>query len=547
MDDSTLVPARIVNEHVYCPRLAWLEWEAKAFAHSPDTAEGVDLHARTDQESGSLDPEDLERVRTATSVTLSSDRLGVIAKLDKIETEAGVAVPVEIKRGRPREGDVPVWDPELAQLAIQVLLLEEQGFEVPHAEVYFAEVRGRRKVEVPVDSADWIVRLVDEIRTNAARGAPPPPLIDSPKCPRCSLVGICLPDETNVLAGRRTSSPPRRLVAGDAPSQPLYVTRPGALLRKRSKRLELEYEGERLESRRLIDVSHLALLGNVTVTAAAMRACMDADIPVLWFTHGNWFTGYAVPHGGSWVARRQAQYAVAADSTRSVRLARCLVAGKIRNQRTILRRLHRERDDAILKQLAGLERAVLVQPDLGSLLGIEGVAARLYFGSFSGMLVDFEGQFEFSARNRRPPTDPVNALLSFCYALLLRDATVSCLAAGLDPQVGILHQPRFGRPSLALDLAEEFRPIVADSTVIGLINNSEIAERHFVRRGGAISLTSTGRKAVIGAYERRVGVEITHPLFDYKTTYRRAMELQGRQMAAVLEGQFESYQPLTTR
>jgi CRISPR-associated protein Cas1 len=156
-------------------------------------------------------------------------------------------------------------------------------------------------------------------------------------------------------------------------------------------------------------------------------------------------------------------------------------------------------------------------------------------------------ELTFEGRNRRPPTDPVNAMPSFAYALLVRDTTVAALAAGLDPQIGLMHQPHFGRPSLALDLAEELRPLVADSTVIMAINNGEIRERDIVRRSGAVALTDTGRRKLIRAYERRVSVTLKHPLCGYQVTYRRAMELQARQLAAVLEGQLDGYRPLTTR
>jgi CRISPR-associated protein Cas1 len=176
--DTALVPARIVNEHVYCPRLAWLEWEARAFTHNLDTAEGSDAHRRVDQEHGELDADDEGDTR-ATSLMLSSERLGVVARIDRIERRGGETVPVETKHGRPRRGAVPVWPPELAQIAVQALLLREHGHTVEHAEVYFPETRGRHRVEIPPDAEEWITRLVAEIRANAAQPAPPAPLIDS--------------------------------------------------------------------------------------------------------------------------------------------------------------------------------------------------------------------------------------------------------------------------------------------------------------------------------------------------------------------------------
>ncbi len=542
--DATLVPARIINEHVYCPRLAWLEWEARAFTDNLDTAEGTDAHRRVDQERGDVDPF-ADDASSATAMTLSSERLGVIAKLDRVEHRDGASVPVDTKHGKPQRGVMPVRTPELAQLTVQALLLREHGHTVPHAEVYFPATRGRHRVEIPPDAEEWVGGLVREIRTSAASATPPPPLVDSPKCPRCSLVGVCLPDETNLLADR-ASTPTRRLIAANDTREPLYVLSPSAVVRKRRERLVLNVDGEEQGSRRLLDVSHVAVFGNGTVTAAALRGCLDVDIPILWFSAGGWFSGYTISHGGSWVARRIAQVEHARDE-RALPLARAFVAGKIRNQRTLVRRHGAEESAAAVGQLAGLVARCEEARSVGELLGIEGTAARLYFAELPRLLKGSGETFVFEDRNRRPPTDPVNALLSFVYALLVRDTTVAALAAGLDPQIGLMHQPRFGRPSLALDLAEEFRPLVGDSTVATAINNGEIRESDFVRRGGAVALTDSGRKRVIRAYERRVHVRLKHPLFGYEVTYRRAMELQARQLAAVLDGQLNVYRPLTTR
>jgi len=546
--DTALVPVRILNEHVYCPRLAWLEWEAQAFVENADTAEGSDVHRRVDEQRGSLPlvDNDPNAAGTATSVTISSARLGLISKLDKVELGSGEAIPVETKKGAPRKGKVPVWEPELAQLTAQALLLREQGFEVPHAEVFFAESRMRKEIQIPDDAEEWISGLVAEVRSNVLRPSPPPPLLDDPKCGRCSLVTVCLPDETNLLkSGEGTA--PRRLIAGDSPAQPLYVNTPGAFLRKRSKRLVLEHEGEEIGNRRMIDISHLAVFGNVTVSAAVVRACLEEDIPILWFTHGGWFSGYSIAHGGSWVARRQLQFGIAADPEQALPFATAFVEGKIRNQRTLLRRLSIAEIADELDQLKKLAKQARSCDRVAGLLGVEGAAARIYFQNLPSMLRSDDSQFDFNGRNRRPPNDPVNAMLSFAYALLLRDTTVAAIAAGLDPQVGFLHQPHFGRPSLALDLAEEFRPLIADSAVIMALNNGEVKERHFVRRGGAVSLNKRGRAAMIKSYERRVAVSATHPLFGYKTSYRRAMELQARQLASALEGDLDQYRALITR
>lgn len=545
--DDVLVPARIINEHVYCPRLAWLEWEARAFTDNVDTAEGTDAHRRVDQERGDVGPDDEDEPgrSVATALMLSSARLGVIAKLDRVEQEDGLTIPVETKHGKPQPGATPVRTPELAQISTQVLLLREHGFSVPHAEVYFPATRSRHRVDVPPDAEQWIGGLVAEIREGARSPTPPPPLVDSPKCPRCSLVSVCLPDETNLLADRATTRT-RRLIAADDTREPLYVMSPTAVVRKRRERLVLVVDGEEAGSRRLLDVSHVAVYGNGTVTAGAVRGCLDADVPILWFSSGGWFSGYTVAHSGSWVARRIAQVEHARDE-RALPLARAFVEGKIRNQRTLIRRHGPAETKTVVDQLAGIVTRTAQARALGELLGLEGTAARLYFSAFPKLLKRAGDTFSFDGRNRRPPADPVNALLSFTYGLLVRDMTTAALAAGLDPQIGMLHQPRFGRPSLALDLAEEFRPLVGDSVVATAINNGEVRDGDFVRRGGAVVLNDRGRKRLIKSYERRVHVRLKHPLFGYEVTYRRAMELQARQLAAVIDGQLDVYRPLTTR
>lgn len=201
-----------------------------------------------------------------------------------------------------------------------------------------------------------------------------------------------------------------------------------------------------------------------------------------------------------------------------------------------------------LKRLADQAR---VADNFSTLLGIEGTAARLYFGAFPSMLADnasaFGAEFSQLGRNRRPPPDPLNALLSFCYSMLSKDLVAITLGVGLDPYLGIYHRSRYGRPAMALDLAEEFRPLVADSVVIGLLNNGEINSSDFIRRAGAVALTPDGRRTVLKAYERRLDTEIQHPVFRYRISYRRVLDVQARLLAAVLIGEIPEYQPMVTR
>ena len=545
-----LLPARILNEHVYCPRLAYLEWVNGQFTDNADTVEGTLAHRRVDEERGSAPaPAEVaeaseEPPRPATSLTLSSERLGLIAKIDLVEFSGGRARPIEYKRGTPRSAEEPLWEPELVQLCAQVLLLREAGYEVDEAEVYFAGSRTRHKVEIDDSLVSRTVHAIEEARSNARRDEAPPPLVDSPKCPRCSLVGICLPDEVNLLRG--DAGKPRRLVARHSPASPLYLTSQQSRLTKRGGRAVLLEEGKETQSRRIVDISHLAVFGNPSVGSALLRELFDRGIPVLWFSFGGWFSGVATGMPAKNVKLRQRQYR--ASALGAPHLASAFVSGKIRNARTLLRRQSDPQPKRALDQLSALARQAEQERSLDSLLGIEGTAARIYFQHFDRLFRGNElGAFDFNGRNRRPPVDRVNALLSFVYAMLAKEAVVACLAAGLDPYAGLYHRPQFGRPALALDLVEEFRPLIADSVVITAVNNGEIDVDDFVDRAGAVALTPAGRKRLIGTFERRMRGEIRHPVFEYRASYRRILELQARLLAAVLLGDCSEYRPLTTR
>lgn len=538
------VPARILNEHRYCPRLAYLMWVDGANADNAATLEGKLVHRRVDATAGSLPGDDVDRPVTRRSLTLGDDDIGVVARIDLVELDGRRAVPIEYKRGRPASDDEPLHEPELIQLLAQVVLLRAHDYEVDEAAVWFAGSRQRCSVVVPDDAEQRVRAAVAEVRSNAVAGAAPPPLVDSPKCPHCVLIGLCLPDESGLLSGQR-ERPPRRLMAADNPARPLYLTEAAASIRKRGGRLSLHIEGRQVESLRMLDISHVAIFGNGTLTSAAVRACAEHGVPVLWLTSGGWLTAIANPVRKSDTRRRIAQHR--AHAVGALDLARAFVYGKIRNQRTLIRRGAGEAGAGAVGQLARLAASSREAPDLPTLLGFEGAAARAYFGAFALLLKRDLGAFDFSGRNRRPPRDPVNALLSFAYALLAKDATIALAAAGLDPYVGVFHRPGFARPALALDLMEEFRPLIADSVVVRAINNGEVSRSDFVESRAGAALNPTGRRKFLRSYERRMQDELRHPVFGYRASYRRTLEIQARMLAANMLGELSEYRSLTTR
>lgn len=552
--DLPLLPVRMLNEYQYCPRLAYLEWVQGEWADSADTVEGRHAHRRVDKRSGTLPSADelpQDEKLHARSITLSSNRLGLIAKMDLVESEDGFVVPVDYKRGKRPHVSGGAYDPERVQLCAQALILEEHGYRVREGVLYFAGSRERVRVELDEELRALTRNAIDGLRLVAAGGTIPPPLADSPKCPRCSLVGICLPDEVNFL--KRETAPPRPLAVGHDEAMPVYVQAHRAKVNKNGETLEVSIEEKPAATARLSEVSQLVLMGNVYLTTPTLHALMEREITVCWHSYGGWFIGHTVGTGHKNVELRTAQYRASFDEGRCLRIARGLVIAKIQNARTLLRRNWKDGSmpEPLLDEFKrDIDHARRVGT-MAELLGVEGNAAARYFRHFRQMLPR-EGDaasfaFDFERRNRRPPTDPVNAMLSFGYALLVRAWTVCLSAVGLDPYRGFYHQPRYGRPALALDLMEPFRPLISESSVIQAINNGEIKPTDFVSAAGSVALDADGRKRLIAAFERRLGHEITHPLFGYKVSYRRLLELQARLFGRYLLGELDDYPNFITR
>ena len=594
-DADQPLPARMLNEFVYCPRLFYYEHVEGMFLHNADTLRGKSLHKRVDVGKGVLPPADSDgdsepETIHSRSVTLSSEQLQVIAKMDLIEVRAVPPVgetgdlfskrevtPIDYKAGAPREGQDQneLWDADKMQLGVQILILRENGYLCREGVIYYCATRQRVRRRFTVEWEQWVRKNIAAARQCCA-GPIPPPLDHSPKCVRCSLAPVCLPDETRCLmpaedeeaaAAPETDSVPlqpavgkvRRLIAARDDKRALYLDTQGLKVGRKSETLQIKEHGKLINDVRLNDVSHVALFGNIQISTQAVQSLCYAGIPLTYFSVGGWFYGLTRGHHQKNVFLRIQQFQKSAQPRACLQLARQFVEGKIRNHRTLLRRNHVEAPAEALSHLKQSAEDTRNADNLDTLLGIEGAAAALYFKHFDGMIKPQEAplaeeanaspefSFDFSERKRRPPTDPVNALLSLAYSLLAKDCAIAAYAVGFDPYVGFFHQPRFGRAALALDIMEEFRPLIAESVVITAINNRVIYPKDFVRAGNAVNLTPAGRKKFIQTYEQRMSHLLTHPLFQYKVCYRRAIELQARILARVLEGQITDYKPLTTR
>jgi len=337
----------------------------------------------------------------------------------------------------------------------------------------------------------------------------------------------------------------------------LYVTTPEAYLRLEGQTVCVMVEKEK---RLQVPVHHLGgivCFGNVMLSPALLGRCTAEGRSVVWLGRGGRFQARVEGPVNGNILLRQAQYRAADDPARTIDLARSFLAGKLRNSRNVLLRGARDGLDdaerAVLVQnarlVAGHLRKLAHAPDLDSLRGEEGNAARIYFQSMQYLIRQpARGDFAFAARSRRPPTDPMNAMLSFLYAVLLHDCRSALETIGLDPQLGFLHAVRPGRAALALDLLEEFRSVIADRLALTLVNRGQIQANHFEHRnGGAVLLNEDGRKTVIAAYQERKQEMLTHQVLEQKIPIGLLPHIQARLLARYLRGDAPAYVPYLHR
>lgn len=336
----------------------------------------------------------------------------------------------------------------------------------------------------------------------------------------------------------------------------LYITTEGAYLHLDHDTLKVEVEKE---TKLQVPIHHLGgvvCFGDVMVSPAAMGRCAeDGRFLVLLSRNGRFKARVEGPVSGN-VLLRQAQHQAMGDAAKTLAIAKNIVAGKIQNTRQIALRGAREAnvpsDAHALKQTTGklgdaLRRLESCQ-DIDHVRGIEGESARAYFSTFDCMVREDRTTFKMDGRNRRPPLDPINALLSFLYALVMNDCVAGVEGVGLDPQMGFLHAIRPGRASLALDIMEEFRSVLADRLALTLVNRKQVTKKDFVERpGGAIHLNDDGRKEVVVAYQKRKQEEIHHPFLDQKIPIGLIPHVQARLLARTLRGDIKEYIPFLYR
>lgn len=526
--------------------------------------------------------EDPERPRSVRSLALTSERLGLTAKLDLAEISGSMAVPVEYRKGRPMRSGArreavdemleetqplerpEAWPTDRVQVGLQAILLEEAGYEVREAVLYYATEKLRLRLEVDEALKNEAMSTLDAAKRDAA-GLRPAPLVNDPKCPRCSLQPICLPDEVNhqrltavtvdgkaPAAADEEALTPRKLWPPRDDGVHVVAQREGVRIGVRGKSVRVtDKDGATVRDIPLMNIESLAVLGGVQVSTQALTVFADHEVPVAFLSAAGRLVAMMDPMGPTSAAVRAAQVRTLDMQEKALELARAVTLAKIANQRTLLMRNHTNLPSAVARDMQFAFDAAERAMTMNELRGHEGNAASIYFRHFRGMFKagadEIAAEFDANGRQRRPPPDPINAVLSFGYSMLTNECVAACRLASLEPTLGALHTTRPGRPALALDLMEPFRPLIADSVAVSAFNRGELGEGHFLRTAAGCALTDAGRKGFFSAYGRRMDTEVTHPVFEYRLSYRRMLMLHARLIAAWLLGEVPTLAFLTTR
>jgi CRISPR-associated protein Cas1 len=328
----------------------------------------------------------------------------------------------------------------------------------------------------------------------------------------------------------------------------VYITQEDAFIGKTDERLNVRFEKKTILDVPLIKIDGVVILGRATISPAAIAELLERNIPLTFLTDTGRYLGRLEPEVTKNIFVRKAQWQAAGESPQAIHVVQGFVRGKLKNYRNTLIRRQRETADLDLStSISRIEQVISsidTTTNINSLRGLEGAGSAAYFGCFDQLIRNRE--FTFDHRNRRPPKDPVNSLLSFGYALLRHDVQGAVNIVGFDPYLGYLHCDRYGRPSLALDLMEEFRPLVVDAVVLTALNKRLLVPADFVTEplSGAVSLTPEGRKSFLKLYAQKKISEFKHPVMGRKCSYQEAFEIQARLLAKYLMQETEKYPPL---
>lgn len=516
-----------LNALAYCPRQYYLQYVEGIHEANAEIYSGLRLHAELEREGG----EDWQQL------VLENAQLGLRGKVDALKTRAGQTIPYEHKKGRSyrdQNNQPQAWESDRIQILAYAYLIEaelditvQEGrirYHTDNALVHIPfDEKGRQDVLAAIEQAKQLQASLER-----------PPITSNPQlCTRCSLATVCLPEETRLVQG--TTEQPLRLFPEDDERKIIHVTESGTSIGKTGEQFKIKKRDGTTNLLPSRQVGQLVLHGYVQISTQAMYFCAEREIGLHFISgHGRYLGSFDTRQGN--IQRRIRQYQALTDPNQCLALARQLVTCRGQSQRKFLMRALRNAKNAettleqTIEQMQRTLKQVPQADTIGSLLGLEGNLAALYFKALPNLLLTTAApEFQFTGRNRRPPKDRFNAMLGFGYALLLKDVMNAILTVGLEPSLGFYHQPHRQAPPLALDLMEIFRVPLVDMPVIASINRNQWdSEIDFEITGEQVWLSQEGRRKFIGLYERRKEEKWKHPVIQYSMTYRRLIELEVR-------------------
>ena len=511
----------------YCPRLYYLEEVEELYTQDAAVFAGRRLHTEIEKAEG----------EEWTQLVLESAELGLRGKVDALRSRQGQTTPYEHKRGRcyrSRDNKPQAWASDRLQVLAYACLIEKAlGITVPEGRIrYHAD---NVLVHVPLDESgrQEVLDAVERARQLRQSTQRPPVTSNERLCTRCSLAPVCLPEETRLMQGDTEQA--MRLFPEDDERKVIHVTEAGTCIGKSGDQFKITQRHGASTVIPSRQVGQLVLHSYAQISTQAMYFCAEREVGLHFISGGGRYLGSFDPRQGS-IQRRIQQYEALTSSGTCLQLARQLVACRGQSQRKFLMRGQRGIDapSAKLEQAIEQMRRVLKQvPEansLASLLGLEGNLAALYFEVLPHLMVASAApELQFTGRNRRPPKDRFNALLSFGYSMLLKDVMNAILTVGLEPALGFYHQPHTQAPPLALDLMEIFRVPLVDMPIMAAVNRNQWqVQEDFTVKGEQVWLSDAGRRKFITLYERRKEERWKHPVTQYSLTYRRLIELEVR-------------------
>lgn len=472
---------------------------------------------------------------------LINDELGYRGQVDAVIEEGDELIPVEYKIGKG-----PPDNHDRAAVALVAMALELSAEkQVKKSYLYYTGERRRYEINIDADLRNFSLMLLQRARKILGMDSPPKATRE-PKCKGCCWEEICAPDLEDAVEARKKA----RVVPRSRFDRVLYVDKEGCYVRKSGGSLIVTKDRETIASVGIQTLDQVILVGRgVHISTPALRELCSSNIDVVLLTKSGRCEGRLWSPGLKNPALKRAQFQKSLDPAFKLRTSLAIVRAKINNQRIMLQRLKRKRKikelDAALNWMQKLSEKALRAEDVSELMGFEGEASKAYFNAISAVVR--ESGFSMTGRSRRPPRDRFNSILSFCYSMLLKEVLSALEIAGLDPCIGLFHSEKYGRPALALDIMEEFRPIIADAVALKLVNQKIIQPEHFLERLGIYELKESGRKKVYETWENKMTEPILHPLFRSRFSYRRTIEAQARILAKSFEGETKEYIPFRAR